>query len=141
MIHLDTTLLVDLLREERDGRGDDAPSGPGPAHAFLKERAEVEVGVSVHVACELWAGAEGANDPATERRAVETLLRAVTVVQPDERFAPMYGEIFGALRRRGESVPAFDLLIATAARVHEAPLVTRNTADFERIPGLHVLSY
>jgi len=38
-------------------------------------------------------------------------------------------------------VYAFDLLIRTAARVDGVPLVTRNTSDFERIPGLHDLCY
>ncbi|MDX1632860.1 MAG: type II toxin-antitoxin system VapC family toxin [Thermoanaerobaculia bacterium] len=143
MIHLDTTLLVDLLREERRG-GDPYPDDPsllGPAHAFLAGRRDQPLAVSVHVSCELWAGAECASEPARERRAVDSLLRGVTVAHPDERFAPMYGELFAELRRRGDSIPAFDLLIGTAARVDDAPLVTRNTADFERIPGLHVLSY
>ncbi len=34
-----------------------------------------------------------------------------------------------------------DLLIATAARTHDAPVVTRNMRDFERVPGLDVVSY
>jgi predicted nucleic acid-binding protein len=34
-----------------------------------------------------------------------------------------------------------DLLIATAAVVDDGPLVTRNFREFERVPGLDVLSY
>ncbi len=34
-----------------------------------------------------------------------------------------------------------DLLIATGARTHDAPVVTRNVRDFERVPGLDVVSY
>ena len=34
-----------------------------------------------------------------------------------------------------------DLLIAAAARTHDAPVVTRNAHDFERVPGPDVLSY
>jgi predicted nucleic acid-binding protein len=34
-----------------------------------------------------------------------------------------------------------DLLIATAAVVDGAPLVTRNATDFGRIMGLEVLTY
>lgn len=33
------------------------------------------------------------------------------------------------------------LLIATAAVLDDAPLVTRNVKDFIRIPGLRVLQY
>ena len=34
-----------------------------------------------------------------------------------------------------------DLLIATAATLDDAPLVTRNVKDFSRVPGLRVLRY
>jgi predicted nucleic acid-binding protein len=34
-----------------------------------------------------------------------------------------------------------DLLIATAAIIDSAPLLTRNLRDFNRIPGLDVKSY
>jgi predicted nucleic acid-binding protein len=34
-----------------------------------------------------------------------------------------------------------DLLIATAALIDDAPLVTRNVKDFSRVPGLRVVGY
>ena len=34
-----------------------------------------------------------------------------------------------------------DLLIATAALVDDAPIITRNVRDFSRIPGLRVVGY
>jgi predicted nucleic acid-binding protein len=34
-----------------------------------------------------------------------------------------------------------DLLVATAAIIEDASLVTRNVKDFSRIPGLRVVSY
>jgi predicted nucleic acid-binding protein len=36
---------------------------------------------------------------------------------------------------------AMDLLIATAATLDDAPLVTRNVKDFSRVPGVRVLRY
>lgn len=134
MIHLDTSFLVDLLREA--GRG-----YPGPAHAVLDRFAEEELAVSVHVACELYAGAELADDPEAERTRVSSLLGALQVVHTDDHFAPLYGGLLAELRRRGEAVSTMDLLIASAARAHDAPVVTRNTRDFERVPGLDVVSY
>jgi predicted nucleic acid-binding protein len=44
-------------------------------------------------------------------------------------------------RLRGEAVSAMDLLIGTAALLREASLITRNPKDFQRIPGLKVLSH
>jgi tRNA(fMet)-specific endonuclease VapC len=62
-------------------------------------------------------------------------------VYPDERFPPAYGRLYAWLESRGQRIAAMDLLIATAAVVDEAPLATRNTRDFARVPGLRVLGY
>ena len=134
MTHLDTSFLVDLLRERAGGR-------EGPAHGFLDRLADEELVVSVHVACELFAGAELSGKPARERERVATLLRALQVVYPTDRFAARYGAVLAELRRRSETIPTMDLLIGTAALVDDSPLVTRNARDFERLPGLRVLGY
>lgn len=134
MIHLDTSFLVDLSREKR------APD-PGPAHHSLEAHRNEVLEVSIHVACELLAGAACSRNPPEARRHVEALLRPLPVVPADDRFAYQYAELFGALRLRGEAVSAMELLIGTAAFLREASLITRNPKDFQRIPGLKVLSY
>lgn len=134
MTHLDTSFLVDLLREGARG-------GTGPAHDRLERLTDEELVVSVHVACELFAGAELSREPASERERVSVLLSALQVVYPTDRFAARYGTVLAELRRRGEAVPTMDLLIGTAALVDDSPLVTRNARDFERLPGLQVLAY
>lgn len=133
MIHLDTSYLVDLLREVSAGQN-------GPACALL-ETLDDELGVSIHVACELHAGAGLSVDPAGERSRVDALVAPLALAVPDERFPPTYGRLLAELRRRGEGISTMDLLIATAAVVDGAALVTRNAREFERVPGLHVLSY
>jgi len=40
-----------------------------------------------------------------------------------------------------DTAPTMDLLIAAAARTHDAPVVTRDPRDFERVPGLDVGTY
>jgi predicted nucleic acid-binding protein len=77
-VHLDTSLLVDFLRET--GRGE-----PGPATRFLEGvRDEEELVISVHVACELAAGAERSQRPVRERERVRRLCEQVRVAYPDE---------------------------------------------------------
>jgi predicted nucleic acid-binding protein len=132
--HLDTSYLVDLLREA--GRQEE-----GPATRRLEELSSEELRISVHEACELQAGAELSRDPAQERNRVEALLRPLGVVYPDERFPSAYGRLLAELQRRGESISTMDLLIATSAIVEDAAILTRNAREFERVPGLHVLSY
>jgi predicted nucleic acid-binding protein len=66
---------------------------------------------------------------------------SLQVVYPDERFPTVYGRLLGDLERRRQRVSTMDLLIATAALVDEAGLVTRNAKDFSRIPGLELVTY
>lgn len=134
MTHLDTTYLVDLLREARRGE-------EGPATRKLDDLSEEELAVSVHVVCELQAGAALSNDPAKERERLEDLLRPLGIVFPDERFPERYGSLLAELQRRGEPISTMDLLIATAAVLDDARILTRNAREFERVPGLHVLTY
>lgn len=134
MTHLDTTFVVDLIREK-------ARKQRGPATQKLDELAEEQIAVCVHVTCELQAGAELSRDPARERERIAALLKPLATTYPDERFPARYGALLAELQRRGEAISTMDLLIATAALVDEASLVSRNAREFERVPGLRVISY
>lgn len=135
MIHLDSSLLIDLLRETFRER-------PGPAFdAFESIDDTALLGVSVHVVCELRAGAELARKPIKEHEELDRLLSGLVVAYPDARFAPAYARLLAAIQRSGRSVAAMDLLIATAAILDDAPLITRNARDFLRVPGLRVVGY
>ncbi len=134
MIHLDTSFLVDLLRERSKGSA-------GPATGLLDSILQEPLAISVFVACELEAGVELARDPLSERVKVEELLAGLWVDYPDKRFPAAYGRLLAVTRRSGGAVPAMDLLIGTTAVLVDAVLVTRNRRDFERIPGLTVRAY
>ena len=134
MIHLDTCFLVDLLREARRGES-------GPAATFIKAVENETIGISVFVVCELYAGARLSRTPASELENVERLCRLLHVDYPDDRFAPVYGNLLADLERARQQMSAMDLLIATSATVAEVPLVTRNRKDFARVPGLRIVEY
>jgi tRNA(fMet)-specific endonuclease VapC len=135
VIHLDTSLLIDLLRETGRER-------PGPAFEALESLAADEtLAVAVHVVCELRAGAELARKPLKEHEALDRLLAGLLVAYPDDRFAPAYARLLAAIQRTGRSVASMDLLIATAAILDDAPLMTRNLKDFSHVPGLRVIGY
>lgn len=134
MIHLDTSFLIDLLREASRGTG-------ARASRFLETVSDEELGISVFVVCELAAGAALSKRPAEERRRVDQLCAGIRVEYPDERFPGVYGSLLAALERGTGRIATMDLLIATAAIVTGAPLVTRNARDFSRVPGLEILSY
>lgn len=134
MIHLDTSFLVDLLREA-------SREADGPATRFLAGAADQETGISVFVACELTAGAAMSKTPGQERRRVEQLCAGLRLHYPEEGFPAAYGSLLAALERGGGRISTMDLLIATTAILAGAPLVTRNARDFARVPGLEILTY
>lgn len=135
MIHLDTSFLIDLQRETARER-------PGPALDLIESLDEHEIlAVSVHVVCELRGGAELARRALQEHEALDELMAGLLVVHPDDRFAPAYARLLAATTRGGRPVAAMDLMIATAATLDAAPLVTRNVKDFSRVPGLRLLKY
>lgn len=131
MIHLDTSFVIDLMRER-------SKHHDGPATRWLTDNVHEELRVGVHVACELLAGARSGPRPTDEEAKVRRVLDAVVLSYPDERFAPTYAEILSWTLRHGSRVAAMDTLIATAALAEGAPLLTKNVKDFERIPGLRV---
>ena len=135
MIHLDTSFLIDLLRETSAGK-------PGAALALIESLDAAELlGVSVHVVCELRAGAELSRQPLREHEALDLLLSGLLISYPDDRFAPAYARLLAATTRGSRGVAVMDLLIATAATLDDAALVTRNVGDFSRVPGLRLLRY
>ena len=135
MIQVDSSYLIDLHDELVQQR-------PGPALDLIESLDAAELlAVSVHVVAELRVGPELAKHALRSHEALDRLLAGVLVVYPDERFAPSYARLWAATNRRGRSVATMDLLIATSAIVHDAPLVTNNVKDFSRIPGLRIMRY
>jgi tRNA(fMet)-specific endonuclease VapC len=134
VIHLDTSYLIDLLREQSRDR-------PGPATAWLEREAASELGVSLFVECELEAGAAGAAHPTREREKLRGVLAAVAIILPSERFAARYATTLVQIQRLSKSISTMDLLIATSALDAGAPLLTANRRHFDVVPGLELLTY
>lgn len=134
MIHLDTSFIVDLLREQ-------SKRAPGPARRLLEEFEDEPLALSVFVACELEAGAARSARPDHERARIGEILASVPTVFPDDRFPATYGDLLDRLLSAGRAVSVMDLLIATSAVIDGATLVTRNARHFQRVPRLDIRSY
>jgi len=134
VIHLDTSFLVDLLREGARGK-------EGPASRLLTRVHDEELGISVFVACELAAGVAMSARPAQERRQVDQLCAGLRIDYPDERFPAAYGSLLASLERTRGRISTMDSLIFASALLANAPLITRNDKDFGRVPGLELLTY
>jgi tRNA(fMet)-specific endonuclease VapC len=98
----------------------------------------VTVGVPVIVLYELWYGIKKSARPSANATALATFLTLDVIRWPFEpEDAVEAGDIRATLERVGTTVIGpYDLLIAAQARRRGALLVTANTLEFIRVPGL-----
>lgn len=97
------------------------------------------VGLSAISLAELQYGLHASGRHDEKRSAMQEVLL------PFDRFAfePVdcvqhYGRIRAALEKTGKTIGPLDLLIAANALALDATLVTHNTREFQRVPGLTV---
>ncbi|HEV7488995.1 MAG TPA: type II toxin-antitoxin system VapC family toxin [Thermoanaerobaculia bacterium] len=95
-----------------------------------------DVGVSTIVLHELYYGANKSQRVALNVAAVDAL--RFSMVDFDEEDARNAGELRALLRSRGTPIGPYDVLIAGQAKARRLTLVTRNTAEFARIPDLRI---
>lgn len=85
---------------------------------------------------ELRYGAEKSSRPEHHHRLLDEFVSVYGRIYFDEQCARRSGELRRNLEAAGESIGAYDYLIAATALVHGLTLVTHNTREFCRIPGL-----
>lgn len=87
---------------------------------------------------ELYAGAYKHSQVNRLLGLIGDLLQVVQVIDFDAACAEKFGQVRGTLLQQGISVSTVDLMIASAALVHNLTLVTHNMADYQNIPGLRL---
>ena len=125
---LETAFLIDLERERS------VP--PGACTRFLSNQGSVRLYITHTTAGELACGVG-----LYERGKWERLVAPFLVLEHTTEVDWHYAQVFRHLRRRGELIAANDLWIAATALAYRMPVVTRNVAHYERVPGLEVLPY
>jgi tRNA(fMet)-specific endonuclease VapC len=103
----------------------------------LAER--MAVGIPMIVLFELRYGIAKSARAAQNAAALAALLTLDVTPWPfDAEDAEEAGDIRAALARAGMPIGPYDVLIAAQARRRNATLVTANTGEFVRVPGLKV---
>lgn len=137
MIILDSTFLIDLIRSQNGARHKKALT-------FLDEIIE-DGETTLHITYinvyELYKGAYRTKDVKESIRKIEIYLQLINVLQHTDEYYDIYGEISANLERKGTPIGKFDEMVAAIAIHNGAKLVTNNTKDFARIPGLEIISY
>lgn len=97
-----------------------------------------DIGMGSVVLAELYYGAyhSGAAHVAHNLVLIQQLLATFSVVPFDRPAAEEYGKLREHLSARGSLIGPNDLLIAATALTNGLILVTNNTAEFSRVPGL-----
>ena len=127
----DTSFIIDLLRGD-----DDAET----LHAVLERDNRPQKLSSVTV-LELYEGIGRAGTSQEKDEQVLAVLDSKSVVDADETVMRKAGRLSGELISAGERIDREDCIIAATALLNDEPVITRNTAHFERIDGLDVQSY
>ncbi len=126
MTHLlDTNVWVQFLRNR---------------HALvvsrIKARQPYQLRVCSVVAAELFYGCLRSAKPAQNRAKVDALLRPYLSLPFDDAAAELHAQIRFHLEKMGMPIGPYDLQIAAIALSRGCTLVTHNTAEFGRVPGL-----
>jgi tRNA(fMet)-specific endonuclease VapC len=127
---LDTNICVYFLRNTR----------PAVA-ANLRMRQPSDIKIPAIVAAELRLGAAKSANPSQVSLQVDKLLSQFEITPFDESCAREAASIRAVLERRGKSIGPNDLFIAATVRAHNGVLVTNDTGEFARVPGLHLADW
>ena len=124
---LDTNVCIHVIRRR-----------PPPVLRRFEEYEVGEIGVSSVTVAELSYGAEKSAAPKQNREALSRFLLPLEVLAFGDEAAAAYGRVRAALEKAGTPIGPLDTLIAAHAVGLGVTLVTNNTREFSRVPGLEV---
>lgn len=126
MYVLDTTSVVFFFK------------GQGRVAERLLAHKPAEVALPAIVLFELEVGVLRSTAPARRREQLDTLLGAAQVIPFGRPEAQAAARVRAALEEAGQGIGPLDTLIAATTLANRGTLVTHNTREFRRVPGLSV---
>jgi len=126
MILLDTNICIYIINAK-----------PPQVTARFRDHRLGEIGISSVVAAELAYGVAKSTS-ARNRRALDMFLSPLEIMPLDHDVVWVYADLRVQLERTGQPIGALDTLIAAHALSLNATLVTNNSKEFERVPGLRL---
>lgn len=95
-----------------------------------------QIAISVITAAELYYGAYNSNRVPENLIRAEEFIKNLPVIPLSNHSIKIFGELKAELRKSGQLIGDFDLLIASIALTNNYILVTNNTRHYNRITGL-----
>jgi len=124
---LDTNICIDIIRER-----------PRSVLDRFKDHAVGDIGISVVTLAELEYGASASSRPARNREALDQFVFPLEIAAFERQATAEYGRLRAALEKKGRMIGSMDLLIAAHAVSLDVRLVTHNSREFGRVPGLKI---
>ena len=110
---------------------------PASVLAALRAKQSGGIGISSISVAELYFGAEKSGSP-RNLQALQHFLEPLEIADFDLAAAQAYGKLRHTLEGTGIPIGPLDTQIAAHALVLGVCLVTNNTREFERVPGLQL---
>lgn len=104
----------------------------------FRQESPATLRMSSVVRAELVFGARNSSRAAENLRMITSFWEPFTSLPFDDLGAEQYGLIRAELKRQGRPIGSNDLLIAATALAYDVTLVTHNTREFGRVPGLRL---
>lgn len=128
-LSVDTSFLIDLERERREGQ-------TGAAHRFLGREPDTGLCLATVVLGELVEAYGEAGHPA-----LWAIRKSHRVLPVDESVALVYGALARDLQRSGSPISSTDVWIAATSLHHRLPLLTSRIERFAPVGGLELVAY
>lgn len=123
---LDTNIVIALIK------------GDAMAHRHMRQHHAHAIGLPVMVMQELYFGAYKSH-PAKMAGNLQNIAHLrLDVLDFDVSDAEQAGQLRATLAQQGTPIGPYDALIAAQAHTRDLTLVTHNTREFARVPGLRV---
>lgn len=111
-----------------------------PEQVFLRlqEHEPADICISSVTYAELVHGVEKSQSIEKNRLALALLLANIEILNFDANAAESYGKIRADLEKQGTPIGPLDMMIAGHAKSLNYTVVTNNTKEFNRVPGLKI---
>jgi tRNA(fMet)-specific endonuclease VapC len=125
---LDTNACIDIIRH----------AAKSPVYQKIWQTDEIDVAICLHVYFKLMAGVENSQLRDDSLQKTMVVVNRLGLIPFTTDIADMAAVLHSQLRVRGTPIGAIDLMIAASAIKTNRVLITHNTREFGRVPGLVV---
>lgn len=136
MIIFDSTFLIDMMKKQHNKNYRKS----WLLLESLKEDNEYYTTTFVNI-FEMHRGIYRSKEKESAEKSLDYILKVIPVLGFSEEYYSEYGKLSSYLEMKGTPIGTFDELIAAIALHHGAKVVTNNTKDFSRVPGLQIITH